>query len=224
MQVANIRQQLADKWLAKDIVSGRGGDTIEIIGASFLADEESIFGKLNKEYVARELAWYKSQSRNINTFPGGTPEIWKLCATPYGSINSNYGWCLASNENGRQGYHVLAELQRNPTSRRAIAIYTRPSMHTEAVNNGKQDFICTNAVEYYIRNNKLDCVVQMRSSDVVLGYRNDRAWHLCVLTELATELQVAVGSIIWQAGSLHIYERHFAYLEAICQSSMMLQQ
>ncbi len=35
--------------------------TIEITGASFVADLESIFGEVNWEYVAREEAWYNSQ-------------------------------------------------------------------------------------------------------------------------------------------------------------------
>ena len=42
-----------------------GQKTIELIGASFIADEASIFGKVNHEYVKSEIEWYKSMSTNI---------------------------------------------------------------------------------------------------------------------------------------------------------------
>lgn len=213
MNVASMRQILRHKWLDREFVNGRGGATIEIIGASFLANEATIFGEPNLKYIAAELQWYATQSLNLDTFPGGAPAAWKQCAAYDGTVNSNYGWCLDNEANCAQRRHVVTELQRNPNSRRAVAIYTRPSMHLDAVEKGREDFICTNAVEYYIRERMLHCVVQMRSSDAVLGYRNDYAWQLHVLQQIATTLQITVGDIYWQAGSLHIYERHFFYLE-----------
>ena len=214
-KVDDIRQELKQRYSEQDIVYGRGGNTVEILGASFIADKPAILGEPNEVYIKRELEWYASQSRSINLFPGGAPSIWLSCAGYDGAINSNYGWCLYSKENGSQFSHVVAELQRNPHSRRAVAIYNRPSMHTDAIEGGKQDFICTNAVEYFLRQGRLHCVVQMRSSDAVLGYRNDLAWQQYVLLQFAATLNVAAGQIVWQAGSLHVYERHFKYLEAL---------
>ena len=43
-----------------------GAKTIELIGASFLADEPAIFGKPSNSYIQAELNWYISQSTNIN--------------------------------------------------------------------------------------------------------------------------------------------------------------
>ena len=79
------------------------------------------------------------------------------------------------------------------------------------------DFICTNAVNYFIRNNKLSCVVQMRSNDIWAGYRNDYAWQRWVLESLQKDLSLhykdlEVGDIIWNAASLHMYERNFRLL------------
>ena len=53
--------------------------------------------------------------------------------------------------------------------------------------DGKNDFICTNAVTYYIRDNCLQSVVQMRSNDVVFGYKNDYAWQLYVLEQMVSD-------------------------------------
>ena len=75
--------------------------------------------------------------------------------------------------------------------------------------NGMSDFMCTNAVQYLYRNGKLNAVVQMRSNDVVFGYKNDYAWQKFVLDKLAADLETDPGKIIWNAGSLHVYERHF---------------
>ena len=84
--------------------------------------------------------------------------------------------------------------------------------------DGKNDFICTNAVTYYIRDGELHAVVQMRSNDVVFGYKNDYAWQLHVLEELVhdynscktdTYEEVKPGDITWQVQNLHVYERHF---------------
>jgi len=105
--------------------------------------------------------------------------------------------------------NVVAELQHNPDSRRASMIYTRPSIWTEFNENGKNDFICTNAVTYYIRNDELHCVVQMRSNDVVFGYKNDYAWQSYVLGQVANSLEIGAGYIHWQVQNLHVYERHF---------------
>ena len=75
--------------------------------------------------------------------------------------------------------------------------------------DGCSDFICTNSVAYYIRNDKLHCSVSMRSNDVVYGYKNDYAWQQYVLHELANDLSVEVGTMIWQVQNLHVYEKHF---------------
>ena len=91
-------------------------------------------------------------------------------------------------------------------------IYTRPIMHADYNRDGMSDFMCTNAVQYVIRNNRLNAIVQMRSNDVVFGYKNDRAWQQWVLNKLANDLEIDPGQIVWNAGSLHVYERHFNLL------------
>jgi thymidylate synthase len=75
--------------------------------------------------------------------------------------------------------------------------------------DGMSDFMCTNAVQYFIRNGMLEAHVQMRSNDVVFGYKNDFAWQKHVLKLLADKLQIQPGNIFWNVGSLHVYERHF---------------
>jgi len=208
--VEDIRQHFKELLRQKIFVTDKTGvKMIELVGANFVADEKAIFGNVNYDYVERELEWYESMSLNVNDIPGGPPAIWKQVADSQGYINSNYGWCIWSPENNYQFEHVKRELQKNPESRRATMIYTRPEMWKDYNFDGRSDFMCTNAVQYMIRRDALHAVVQMRSNDVVFGYKNDYAWQSHVLDLLCLELGVQRGDIHWNVGSLHVYERHF---------------
>jgi len=223
LTVKNIRAQFKQEFEDQEFVIDRSGQKmIEILGASFLADEPAIFGTPNEEYIAAEIEWYKSMSTNINDIYKGEkapPAAWQMTANKNGEINSNYGYLVHAERFHNQFTNVVQELDNNPFSRRATMVYTRPSIWTEYCEQGKNDFICTNAVTYYIRNNKLHCVVQMRSNDVVFGYKNDYAWQKYLLNEVVNEYldwnifdELEPGNIYWQVQNLHMYQRHFKLL------------
>lgn len=187
-----------------------GSKTIEVVNASFVADEDALFGKVNWDYVKREEEWYMSLDLSVDAFPGGAPEVWKAIASRTDhAVNSNYGWCIHSVGNGRQFEHVVEELKKNPESRRAVMIYTRPWMWEDYNADGRSDFMCTNAVQYLVRDGAVHAVVQMRSNDALIGFKNDRAWQAKVLKDVADELGLLVGTLHWNAGSLHVYQRDF---------------
>lgn len=217
--VHDIRQEFARLYKEKKFVTDKSGvKTLEIMAASFWANSPLIFGAVNEDYVQRELDWYKSQSLNVNDIPGGPPQIWKQVADKDGMINSNYGWCIYSAENNHQFAHVVTELEERPDSRRATMIYTRPTMWGDHNKNGRSDFMCTNSVQYMIRNDRVYAIVQMRSNDAWAGYRNDYAWQKYVLEEVRNELQYrgkyyTTGEIFWNVGSLHVYERQFYLID-----------
>ena len=211
LKVDDIRQHFIGELMDSNFVTDKTGvKTIEMIGATFEADEPTIFGEVNDEYVERELEWYRSMSLFVEDIPGKTPAIWQQVASKHGKINSNYGWAIWHSKNYCQYENVLHELMNFPNSRRAVMIYTRPSMWDDYNENGMSDFMCTNAVQYMIRDGQLVAVVQMRSNDVVFGYRNDYAWQRYVADQLTKALGLDVEpKIIWHVGSLHVYERHF---------------
>lgn len=210
LKVSDIRQHFIDELAAGNFVTDKTGvKTIEMIGATFEANEPTIFGEVNEDYIDRELEWYKSKSLNVNDIPGKVPAIWQQVADKDGFINSNYGWCIWSKDNGGQYWKVYNELSANPNSRRAVMIYTRPSMHEDYNRNGMSDFMCTNTVQYLIRDDTLIAVVQMRSNDVVFGYRNDFAWQNHVVKLMGAALGIDKTKVIWHVGNLHVYERHF---------------
>ena len=223
----DIREELIRKYLAKEFrMIGnevQQSRTVEIQNASFLADAASIVRKPNYEYFARELEWYDSQSLNVNDIPGDAPSMWQSVADKHGYVNSNYGWCIYSGYNGEQYENCKKRLLEDPHTREAIMIYNRPSMQYEYCTNGRHDFMCCQNVQYFINERDgqkfLDCIVNFRSNDAVFGYCNDYLWEVHVLEKLAMDLaaetheQIQAGQIMWNAGSLHVYERHFKYLD-----------
>lgn len=221
LTVSDIRKLFAKLYLEQKFTENKnktGSKTVEIINAAFIADEEAIFGEVNHDYVERESQWYRSKSLSISDIPGGAPKIWEMVASKDGKINSNYGWCIFSEENYSQYEACLKQLQEDEFSRRAEMIYTRPSIQVEYNKNGMSDFICTEAVQYFIRNGELIACVKMRSNDGWAGFRNDLAWQKEVQEQLFTDLKrtypaLKLGPIVWGAGSIHIYERQFYLIE-----------
>lgn len=219
LNVADIRAKLIQKYKDQDFVVDKTGvKTIEVIGESFIADEDWIIRKPNYEYIERELEWYKSQSRYVEDIPGDTPAIWKQVADSEGKINSNYGYLIWSEENHNQYSNVLVELQANPNSRRAVMIYNRPTMHEDYKADGMSDFICTYANTFLIRDDKLISHYLMRSNDSVFGYTADVHWAMHVQKMLANDLGVEVGDLIWTASNLHVYARHFSHIEKLIEN------
>jgi thymidylate synthase len=218
----DIREQFAQQFQLEQFVPDKSGQkVIEILGAQFLADDETIFGAPNKGYVAKEIAWYLSKSLNINHMDPPIPKIWLDIASPSGLINSNYGYLAFDSKNGNQIDNCILELRSNPWSRRAVAIYTRPSMWDDYNAHGMSDFICTNTVQYFIRESvnepdvlRLFARVDMRSNDAWAGYRNDYAWQRFVYDYMYSALRkiypaLKRAAVIWCCGSLHLYERNF---------------
>lgn len=219
-RVSDIRAKLIEKYKNEEFVIDKTGvKTIELIGESFIVDEDWIIRPPNYEYIEREIQWYESQSLYVEDIPGQTPVIWKQVADKNGKINSNYGYLIWSEENGRQYEHVLNELKKNPNSRRASMIYNRPTMHSDYCTDGMSDFICTYANNFLIRNDKLVSHYLMRSNCAIFGANNDFAWARYVQQKLAHDLDIALGDLIWTASSLHVYEYHFCHIEKLIQES-----
>jgi thymidylate synthase len=177
------------------------------------------FGDVRKtpvKYCAAELEWYLSQDLSTE-FIGKKAKIWRDVSCNNGFVNSNYGYLIFSDENGRQYDHALQELIDHPESRRAAMVYNRPSIWTEYNADGRSDWICTFATQHMIRNGELVSVVNMRSNDLIYGLFNDFFWQAWVHDRLHADLKkhypnLEPGRIVWVANSLHVYERHFDML------------
>ena len=223
----DIRNEFKELYKNGVFREGKYGKTVEIQNAHFLADKDWIIREPNYDYAKREIQWYESMSLYVKDIPGDTPKIWQMCADKVGKINSNYGWCIISQENGLQYKHCIDRLIDDPNTREACMIYNRPTMQVDCNANGMHDFMCTYATQVFLNEvrsdthtYKLDYIVFMRSNDAIFGYNSDKAWHDHVLTKMVDDLNlmglsVIKGDMIWNAASLHVYERHFKFLEGI---------
>ena len=198
-------------------------DCLELQNINFVADQDWIIRQPNYEYADREVEWYLMQSLYVDDIPGKVPAIWKAVSDKDGKINSNYGWCIFSNENGNQYRNCLKALLKDPHTRQAVMIYNRPSMHTDAYVNGMHDFMCTFSTQCFLNdlddeNYSLKYIVNQRSQDAVFGYNNDILWHMYVQERLASDLTQKLGKNVYttniecNVGSLHVYSRHFNHL------------
>lgn len=218
----DIRDELKRLYKEGVFREGKYGKTVEIQNAHFLADKDWIIREPNYDYAKREIEWYESQSLYVKDIPGDVPKIWQMCADKDGKINSNYGWCIFSYENGSQYEHCLNRLLDDHHTREACMIYTRPSMQTDCNKNGMHDFMCTYSTQVFLNEvsdnkYKLDYTVFQRSCDACFGYNNDNLWHRYVMRKLVDELNkrglnVILGDMTYNCGSLHVYERHLNFL------------
>jgi len=206
---------LYNKLQRKDFVNG----TVELLDAHlrFHAGFEDTFDlgthrKAQKKYVENEKAWYLSQDLCIKGHPGiEDNKIWRdHCATEKGMVNSNYGWCVFSYENGNpyagaskheeakpmsQYDYALKQLIEKPNGRQSIIYYGRPQMQWEW-NDGihaKSDFTCTVNTQHFIRRTAgtdyLHYIVNMRSNDVIRGLHcGDFPWHMYVYNKLLNDI------------------------------------
>ena len=152
----SVREIFAHKLKTEDYtLTGKSGKMLEELGFTFCADEDTIFGKINYEYAAAELEWFKSMSRNVDDLFeiwGKSVQIWDMISDENRLVHSNYGHLAMHPDNGSQMDRVLEKLKKDRTSRQGTAVYNRPSIHDDWNKDGMSDFICTMGVHYNIRN------------------------------------------------------------------------
>jgi len=229
---------LYEKLKRNDTVAG----TVELIGSHFILDPSQPFlnfadiKKSPQKYIKKELDWYLSQDRCITGYVDDV-QIWSaICTKDTKRVNSNYGWCVYSpeNSNGQKSQFdfALEQLLKSPEGRQSVIFYNRPQMQWEWNDgiNASYDFTCTFSTQHFIRNGKLEYLVYMRSNDAIFGFINDFAWHCHVYNDLleklnaTREVKIERGNIHWNAGSFHVYERHYELLEQICEEFLRLKE
>lgn len=192
-----------------------------VIDVSKIDDGEGIKFNSRKtplKYLKKEKEWYNSESLNI--LGVDDVEIWTKICNVRKEINSNYGYLVYNKGNFNQFEHSLQLLKKDPNTRQAIVIYTRPSIHLEYNDLNGSDFICTNFQHFFIRNGKLDCITSMRSNDCMFGTFNDVPWFLNVMMDMHERLKetypsLELGKLTFIPNSFHCYERHFELLSKI---------
>lgn len=210
--------------LAAAPVDERTGNRV-IYSASWVADRDSMIGQRNEDWVRRELDWFRSGSDKLSDMEGPVPKLFQACAGIDGKVNSAYGYILFGKGDKLPSEQTLFErvvlsfINEGPATRHAVAIITDRDIHTLAKYNGRNDFICTNALNFMIdAENRLHIVAQMRSMDAVFGYRADYSMWDYLMEYLLGNLEMIYpeltrGDITFQVANLHVYPRHLELLQ-----------
>lgn len=182
---------------------------VEVIGATYSFDpyndcnmstNSSIIDadKLNAMY-----AWYLEGRRDDTSIIAKFPEYATRIDNGHTLFNSNYGWHMYTN-GGLQ--HCIEVLAKDKNSRQAICILNS----NDIMSDSSIDKLCTNSIQFVIRNNKLIAIIQMRSSNVITLLPYDVHMFSKFYKDAYTALskiykQLEAGKIIMQVGSLHFY-------------------
>ena len=217
-------EELAKLKTSGNQVNSRGSKQLERTFVNFTIKDPTQIDilvparKFNKNYAVAEWLWYLSANQKVNNI-AKLASIWADIQDSYGEAESNYGSyifpldarCLIS-----QWDWVVDELESDSDSRRATIAINQP-YHKE---KNSKDYPCTQYMHFFIRDGKLDLGVYMRSNDAVFGFCNDvftfSLFHQLMLNHLNDKgMGIKLGEYVHNAGSFHIYERHWKMMDKI---------
>ncbi len=167
--------------------------------------------KFNFKYLAGETYWFLTQENSTETIDKFS-NFWNNIKNPDGTVNSNYGKLLF----GKQMNWVINSLKKDSDTRQAIAYVGGPDFQFE----GNKDFVCTQYLLFFIRNNELHMKVQMRSNDIFYGLSYDAPFFSTIqqtvyLNLLSTYPELKLGGYFHFSDNTHYYERHFELAQTI---------
>lgn len=223
--------------LAAAPIDERTGNRV-LYSVDWVADKPSMIGQVNEDWVRRELDWFNSGSDKLEDMEGPVPKLFQACAGRDGRVNSAYGYILFNPEVPRRAVvagenlyqRVLDTFTKSGVAtRQAVAIISDRDIHRLHHLNERNDFICTNALNFMIdADNRLHIIAQMRSMDAVFGYRADWSMWDNLMDHLIADLNrymelpdwrrnhdfdtITRGDITFQVANLHVYPRHFELL------------
>ncbi len=186
---------------------------LENIDHPFLMNERR---KLSPYYACAETLWYLSFTNSIEMIKTYAPQ-YENFADEDGTTDGAYGYRMWHNltRSGDQSFTknqldlVIETLKNNPNSRQAIVTFWEADDLYAAINASSKDVPCTLCLQFLIRDNELVLITTMRSNDIWLGMPYDIFAFTCIQRLVGQALGVKCGAYIHQAGSLHLYEKHW---------------
>lgn len=184
------------------VVDGRGGRTRELAAAQVRVDLPS--------------ATLVEHAAHFRPALAAAEALHLISGQPYGpriqAITENYGshrWAPGRPSFGvslrDQMPAILWKLERTPATRQAVGLV----WDRDTLGSGDEDYLCATSVQFLVRDGGLEAIVNWRSQDAWYGLPyNLFQWGQLVCT-LATCLGLHAGTLTFNVGSLHLYERHW---------------
>lgn len=215
-QYLNFLKHIRNQGTKKTDRTGVG--TISVFGYQMRFDLAEGFPlvttkKTHWKSIVHELLWFLRGDTNIKYLNDHGVKIWNEWADENGDLGHIYGyqwrsWPTADGHTIDQISQVIAEIKKNPNSRRLIV---------NAWNVGELDNMalppCHAMFQFYVADNKLSCQLYQRSADAFLGVPFNIASYALLTHLIAKECDLDVGEFIWTGGDCHIYTNHLEQIE-----------
>ena len=193
-------------------ITGRNGDTRQIIGKQIQANLEEGFPiitarKVFPKTMGLETQWMLEGRTNINWLNKRGVKIWDKWADKYGELGPVYGKQLIDFNGINQTRNLIRDIKKNRSSRRHVVTFWNP-------NDLKYMALppCHSSIHVLITS-KVNIVVTMRSLDLFIGLPYDMGMYAIICSAIAKELNIPAGQVIINAASTHIYTEHMNLIE-----------
>ena len=163
--------------------------------------------QLHVKSIIHELLWFLSGSGNVGYLRENGVTIWDEWADERGDLGPIYGvqWRSWGSGGVDQIAEVVAEIRRNPTSRRLVV---------SAWNVAELDKMalppCHCLFQFHVAEGRLSCQLYQRSADVFLGLPFNIASYALLTMMIAQVTDLRPGVFLHVLGDAHLYKNHFA--------------
>ncbi len=214
-QYLDLLQRVRSEGVFKADRTGTG--TSSIFGAQLRFDLTRGFPlvttkKLHLKSIVHELIWFLRGDTNIRYLQENGVGIWDEWADAAGNLGPVYGkqwrsWAGAQGEID-QIAEVVAEIKRNPFSRRLIVSAWNPSDIPQM-----KLAPCHCLFQFYVAQDKagdlrLSCQLYQRSGDLFLGVPFNIASYALLTHMVAQVCGLKVGDFVHSFGDVHLYANH----------------
>lgn len=163
--------------------------------------------QFNWKYFCGELFWYLQGNNNIGDILYFS-KFWDLLKDKNNNVNSNYGKILI--HDNPQIKWVIDNLLKDNNTRKAILTINSEKFQF----NNENDFPCTMYLNFFIRDNKLNMKVQMRSNDIFYGFTYDVPFFSLIQQSIYLILKkyifnLEMGMYYHCSDNTHIYDKHY---------------
>ena len=215
-QYLDFMRHVRDHGQRKDDRTGTG--TLSVFGYQMRFDLEAGFPllttkKVHTKSIVHELLWFLAGDTNVRYLREQGVTIWDEWADPSGDLGPVYGyqwrsWPAPGGRHIDQMTNVLAEIRRNPDSRRLIVsawnVAELPRMKLPP---------CHLLFQFYVAGGKLSCQLYQRSCDIFLGVPFNIASYALLTHLVAQQTNLGVGDFIWTGGDCHLYLNHLEQVD-----------
>jgi thymidylate synthase len=190
-----------------------GTGTYAVFGAQARFDLRENFPllttkKLHTKSIIYELLWFLRGETNVRWLQERGVTIWDEWADADGNLGRVYGaqwcdWCTADGRSIHQIDGVIAQIKKNPDSRRLIV---------SAWNVGEVEKMalppCHALFQFFVQDGELSCQLYQRSADLFLGVPFNIASYALLTLMVAQVCGLKPGEFVHTFGDLHLYSNH----------------